>query len=261
MVDSSLIKDEIDKLEILAVDIEKNMKKLLDGSIVLEREYSLGSKYYLFKDFSGDLWDLQRDTIKNFEIWYSMSLKFIQQFVPEKVKEFTFYYKSNEVGVDQIQELLQFNKMPQSLPINKKMILRNFIHKFDRQRHILLTIPGIEKIKELSIRDLIYATFIDREIDEAIHLYEKSHYRAAGAIAGIALEQHLRLLCDKYDLNYEKKDRIEPLVQKLYKNDKIDITEMKSIQHLANIRDKCDHPSDITASKVKELIEGIKKIL
>jgi hypothetical protein len=62
-------------------------------------------------------------------------------------------------------------------------------------------------------------------------------------------------------LDYGKKDTIEPLVQKLYQQKKIDITEMKNVQYLATIRDKCDHPSEIIANEVKELIERVKRIL
>ncbi|WP_052297243.1 HEPN domain-containing protein [Methanolacinia petrolearia] len=119
----------------------------------------------------------------------------------------------------------------------------------------------IVKIKEMSLRDIISASFVDREIEEAEYLFGKNHHRAAGALAGVALEQHLRTLCDKYQIDYGKKDTIEPLVQKLYKNNKLDSTQMKNIQHLASIRDKCDHPSEIKKEEVKELIERVKKIV
>jgi len=92
-------------------------------------------------------------------------------------------------------------------------------------------------------------------------MYLHKHYRCAGALAGVALEQHLRFLCDKFGLNYNKKDTIEPLVQKLYENKKIEIETLKNIQHLAAIRDACAHPSEVDPNKVKELIERVKKIL
>jgi hypothetical protein len=47
----------------------------------------------------------------------------------------------------------------------------------------------------------------------------------------------------------------------LYESKKIELEEMKNIQHLASIRDLCDHPSEIEPKKVKELIECVKKML
>jgi hypothetical protein len=212
-------------------------------------------------NFEGEMWTLQRETIKKYEQWYSASLVFVEQFIPEKVRDFTFYYCRTGNTGDQIFDILQFHDTSHNKRIDKNALLRSFIGKFDRQRHILSTIPGILMVKELGLREILYAVFVEREIDEADYLYSREHYRAAGAIAGVALEQHLRFLCDKYDLDYGKKDTIEPLVQKLYANKKIERVELTNIQHLASIRDKCDHPSDITSGEVKELIESVKKIL
>lgn len=271
MIDPLIISTEINSLETLADKIEKDMKKLLPEAHVIGSEAATNIYLLRFLDFIGDSWDLQRETMKNYEKWYAMSLLFVQQYVPEKQNEFTSYYSVTRNDELSIKELLQFKRrkedyirgsdLQETVASFKGEVLRDFIGKFDRQRHILLTIPGIVKIKELSIRGIIFTTFIDREIDEAVYLFEKGHPRAAGAIAGVALEQHLRFLCDKYDLDYGKKDTIEPLVQKLYKNEKIDRTQLTQIQHLASIRDKCDHPSEISASEVKELIERVKKIL
>jgi hypothetical protein len=271
MIDSSIIKNEIDKLENIAVDIEKDMKFLVDESKVNPSPTNYyGNTYsYYFLQISGEVWTRQREALKKYENWFSMSLIFIKDYIPEKESAFSKLYKCNgpELGV---KELIQLRKQKELRYSNgdsinherfKDNVYREFISKFDEQRHFLLTIPGIVSIKELSIRGIIYNTFIDREIDEAVYLYEKGHYRAAGAIAGVALEQHLRHLCEKYNLDYGHKDTIEPLVQKLYKNDKMDGSEMKKIQYLATIRDKCDHPSEVTASEVKELIEKLKKIL
>lgn len=270
MIDPSIIKTEIDNLETLAVDIEKNIKKLFNESEIGSRP-TISDRYgdYVFLQISGELWDLQREIMKNYENWYSMSLIYIMTYVPEKKENFVscYFSKNDNLGIVDLIKLHSKKKIQVSLGDNaihkqfKDAVFRDFVIKFDQQRNTLLTISGIVKIKELSIRGIIYTTFIDREIDEAVYLFDKGHFRAAGAIAGVALEQHLRFLCDKYSLEYGNKDTIEPLLHKLYKNDKIDLTEMKQIQHLASIRDKCDHPSEISASEVKELIEKIKRIL
>jgi hypothetical protein len=270
-MDPPILIKEIDNLETIAVSIENNFKKIIEKAHVSNcpERYIQPDFSYGFLQLSGETWQLQRETSKLYEKWYSMALIFIKSYVPEKQKEFADYYKSSETfeGIKDMLQLFSTKKLPHvhGNKINhanfKSCVIVNFIYKFDQQRHILLTIPGIITIKELSIRGIIYATFIDREIDEARYLFDKKHFRAAGAIAGVALEQHLRYLCDKHNLEYRKKETIEPLVQKLYKNEKIDRTQMIEIQYLASIRDKCDHPSDVSQNEVKELIERIQKLL
>jgi hypothetical protein len=59
-------------------------------------------------------------------------------------------------------------------------------------------------------------------------------------------------------------DTIEPLATKVYTSKKIpefDITLFKSIQHLASIRNKCDHPKEEPKQhEVRELLDKVKKI-
>ena len=144
---------------------------------------------------------------------------------------------------------------------DKEEIIERFINRFEIQRSILSSIPYIAKIKEMELREIISTDFVEREIEESELLFRKGHSRAAGALAGVALERHLKTLCDKYQIDYQKKDTIEPLVEKLYHAKKINLSQMKNIQYLASIRDKCDHPADVEKGEVKELIEKVKKIV
>ena len=153
MIDPSIIKNEIDALEAIAIDIEKDMKKLLLESEVKSRSTMPTRSEYYFSKFSGDLWDLQRETIKKYEKWYTMSLIFIQQYIPDKEDDFVSHYSS--IGDPQIRELLQFKSTKtyksdidrvSAIRAFKLAVLRSFIEKFDDQRHILSAIPGIVKI-------------------------------------------------------------------------------------------------------------------
>jgi len=263
MTDTEIIKREIDGLETLACEIEELGIKLIQEANILYEPDPPGVvsafPHYRWQTLSTALKVIQRDAIRKYQKFYSAGLFFIKEFLPEKESEFSqFYASKNYSGVEGVLDYLQFRRS-QHIG-DKEEILERFLDRFEIQRSIVSSIPYIIKIKEMNLREIISADFIDREIGEAVFLFEKGHYRAAGALAGVALEQKLKTLCDKYQIQYLKKDTIEPLAQKLYSNQKIDVTQLKNIQHLASIRDKCDHPSDIEKGEVKELIERIKKI-
>ncbi|MBN2733633.1 MAG: HEPN domain-containing protein [Methanomicrobiaceae archaeon] len=264
MTDLTLISREIDNLEKLACEIEESGLHLINSAKLNykpdpPRVSSPFPKNH-WEPLSSELQIIQRDAIRKYQKFYSAGLFFVKEFNFEKVDEFIDCYENKRSRSDQgVMDYLQFRHS--SYSSDKSEIAKQFVGKFELQRSILSSIPFLIKIKEMNLREIISADFVEREIDESEYLFAKSHFRAAGALAGVALEQHLRALCDKYQIDYKKKDTIEPLVQKLYKNKKIDGSEMKKIQYLASIRDKCDHPSDINEGEVKELIEKVKKMI
>jgi hypothetical protein len=258
MIDKNILIQQIDSLEKLADKIEKNMEILTKSAKLKVTDFSP----YKIEEFQSPYKELNRETIRDYQKWYSMSLVLIVDIFPEKEAEFKVHYsKHGYYGGEGVFELVQFDRYYDTAyeTLNDKFI--EFRKKFEIQRSIVGSIPDIFLIKEINLREIISAAFVDREIDEAEYMYLQKHYRCAGALAGVALEQHLRFFCDKFGLKYDKKDTIEPLVQKLYENKKIDIETMKNIQHLATIRDTCAHAGDVDPNKVKELIERVKKFL
>ena len=126
---------------------------------------------------------------------------------------------------------------------------------------MLLSLPSVVEIKEMSLRELIAADVARTEIEQAELLLDSGFERAAGSIAGVALELHLKTLCDVNNVAYPPKATIEPLAQALYKDNKLDITEFKRIQYLASIRNKCSHPEPVSTKEVRNLIDGVKKLV
>jgi HEPN domain-containing protein len=113
----------------------------------------------------------------------------------------------------------------------------------------------------MDLRELITADVARTEIEQAEILLDGGFERAAGSVAGVALELHLKTLCDVNGVSYPPKPTIETLVQALYKDKKIDITELKQIQYLGSIRNKCSHPEPVSAKEVQSLIDGVKKLV
>ena len=265
MTDVELIKKEIDNLESLACEIEDLGSQLLDEAELIQildpDRIDMGLVHFEWeKTIDPDLKSIQREAIRNYQKFYLAGLFFVKEFLPEKQHEFSSCYAGERSGGEEgIMDYLQLRGV-QYTDENLE-IMHRFIDKLEIQRSILLSIPFIAKIKEMKLREIISGDFVDREIEEAELLFKKGHHRAAGALAGVALERHLKSLCDKYQIDYQKKDTIEPLVEKLYNKSKIELSQMKNIQHLASIRDKCDHPADVEKSEIKELIERVKKFV
>jgi uncharacterized coiled-coil DUF342 family protein len=106
---------------------------------------------------------------------------------------------------------------------------------------------------------------MDDELLEAEYLLKKGFIRAAGALAGVVLERHLKMLCDKNEpkLKYPKNAAISKLSDILKDNNLLEIPEWRKIQYLGDIRNKCDHDKKVEPKKeeVTELISKVKELI
>ena len=203
------------------------------------------------EEVSKDAKQLQREILKRYEVWYAVTKLIVRQY-SDKCNDFDKEYGEvkNLISLDYTYSGSQYTY--------------GFINTFDKQVNILHTILPILSLKETNFKKLITADLLDSELSQAELLYKHDYHRAAGAITGVVLERYLKTLCEVNQVEMGGNDTIEPLATKLYKSDKLpdfDITILKSIQHLASIRNKCDHPKEEPKQhEVRELIDKVKKI-
>jgi hypothetical protein len=113
------------------------------------------------------------------------------------------------------------------------------------------------------IRQLVQADLFDSELDAARELGKHKFTRAAGALAGVVLERHLAQVCDNHNIKMTKKaPNIADLNNALKEASVIDVPQWRFIQHLADIRNLCDHDkkSEPTVEQVDDLIAGVMKV-
>ena len=113
------------------------------------------------------------------------------------------------------------------------------------------------------IQALVQADLFDNELDASEDLNKNGFSRGAGAIAGVVLEGHLATVCKNHNITLsKKKPTLVDLYEALRKHDVIDIATRRFIQHLADIRNNCDHKGAKEPSKedVHDLVEGVRKI-
>jgi len=144
-------------------------------------------------------------------------------------------------------------------------IIKEFTDRFDTQKNLLSSLPKVFEIQNLKLRKTISADLVESELEEAELLLEHDFLRAAGAVAGVALERYLKTLCEisTPSVPYNKKDTINPLASKLRNNGHLSETERKKIEYLGDIRNKCDHSKEEepTKEEVKELIRKTKEFV
>ena len=198
----------------------------------------------------------QRKCVQLYQTWYLTAEILIKEYLPDRKHEFTKEY-------DAILGLLQLRESWAKFDVH--YIIKVFTDCFDTQKNLLSSLPKVIEIQNLTLRKTISADFVKSELDEAELLLEHDFIRAAGAVAGVALERYLKTLCDTSQppVVYDKKDTINPLARKLRNKGHLSETERKKIEWLGDIRNKCVHSKkeEPTKKEIEKLMEGTKDLL
>lgn len=205
----------------------------------------------------------------NYQAWYSESLAVVSQLIPERVKDFEAYYAPKAARKE-----IRFSNYTISDALRGTTITRNFdgeviagpasaIGPMFQQYNIVVGLRNRFASTLYDIRTLVHADLLDDELHAAEELNAKGFHRGAGAIVGVVLEGHLVAVCDRHNVGFRKKDpTISDLNDALKTASIIEIATWRFIQHLGDLRNKCDHKKSIEPTKddVVELIEGARKI-
>jgi phage tail protein X len=79
----------------------------------------------------------------------------------------------------------------------------------------------------------------------------------------VVLERHLATVCDNHKVSVAKKNpTIADFNEALKAATVIDLPQWRFIQHLADLRNMCDHARtpDPTSEQIGDLVAGVKKI-
>lgn len=100
-------------------------------------------------------------------------------------------------------------------------------------------------------------------MDAAKELAKNGFNRAAGVVAGVVLERHLKEVSGNHGITIRKRaPAISDLNDTLKNENVIAIPDWRSIQHLGDLRNLCGHDKDSepTRDKVNDLISGVAKV-
>ncbi|TAV46902.1 hypothetical protein ELI30_00940 [Rhizobium leguminosarum] len=202
----------------------------------------------------------------DYQPWYSECVSLLSQILPERLEDFKAYYAPKtarkEIGFanytvsDALRGLVgtQYGEV-KFAPISAATAMY-------QQYTIVDGLKNRFKSTLYDIKTLVHADLLDDELHAAQELNKNSFQRGSGAIAGVVLEGHLAAVCERHQISLRKKDpAISDLNDALKSASVIDIAQWRFIQHLGDIRNKCDHKksTEPTKEEVAELIEGVRK--
>ncbi len=204
-----------------------------------------------------------------YQPWYSEAKALVRQLLPDRLADFVRHYEKPKPRKDityenyRIEDYLQGLNITRGYEREKVVGPDAAIPQFRQQLAILKSVRARFESSLFDIRQLVQADLFDSELDAAEELARKKFTRPAGALAAVVLERHLAQVCENRAINVTKKEpTISDLNDALKGANAIDIPQWRSIQHLADIRNLCDHnkKTEPTEEQVNDLVAGVKKI-
>ena len=206
-----------------------------------------------------------------YQPWYSEAKALVRQLLPDRLSDFTRYYEKPKPRKDITFENYTIEDYLQGLNVTKTAGLTSSkivgpdaaIPRFYQQLSIVKSIQRRLQSSLFDIRQLAQADLFDSELDTAKELAKNGFTRAAGAVAGVVLERHLKEVCGNHGVRIRKKDPQISYLNDVLKDAKvIDIPQWRSIQHLGDLRNLCAHDkqSEPTTVQIEDLLSGVAKV-
>jgi hypothetical protein len=205
----------------------------------------------------------------NYQTWYSEALVLVKQLLNERLSDFVSHYSKPKSRKDITYENYRIEDYLQGLSVTRGYVKEKVvgpdaaIPHFRQQLAIVKSVKARFESSLFDIRQLVQADLFDSELSAARELAKYKFTRAAGALGGVVLEKHLAQVCENHNIKITKKNPSIGDLNDLLKNESvIDVPQWRFIQHLADIRNLCDHNKiqDPTIEQVDDLLNGVSKI-
>lgn len=201
-----------------------------------------------------------------YQEWYSEAVSLIRQLLPDRLTDFIKLYEKPKTRKEVTAENYRIEDACQGLSLTRGATVI-----VDSKAAVVLVHQQIAMVKAIQrrfesslfdIKQLVQADIFDSELESARSLLKNGYTRAAGAIAGVVLEGHLKEVAAKHGLPKGAKT-INPINMALKAAEVIDLAQSRHIEFLGDIRNKCGHKNsaDPTPSEVEDLIAGTEKVI
>lgn len=229
---------------------------------VVTKQYVKGDKDKA-KEFLKKLPDFK----SAYQPWYSECLALIKQLLPDRLDDFKRLYEKpkgrKELGFEnyRIEDALQGLQVTRYGEVRADT--KSAVPHLEQQLAIVSAVKKRFESSLFEIKQLVQADVFDSELEAANELLKNKFVRAAGAIAGVVLEKHLAQVCENHATKVTKKHpTIGDLNEALKAAAVLDVPQWRFNQHLADIRNLCDHNKSAEPSpdQVKDLIDGVLKV-
>jgi HEPN domain-containing protein len=226
----------------------------------------LGSKLQemLVKHFTPPELDGMHDFFRDYSGWYSESLVVLKQLLPDRLEEFRKLYESSKERKTVCSINYTITDMLRGFGYTNGVKPVYGVKLFQQQLLILESCKKRFTSSLFDIKQVVQADVFDSEIESARELLKKKFTRAAGAIAGVVLEKHLKQVLENHSIILTKKNlTLSDLSELLKNNSVIETSDWRKLGYLGDLRNLCCHnkEEEPTQEQVKELIDGTDKTL
>ncbi|WP_201270002.1 hypothetical protein [Sinorhizobium meliloti] len=258
----------------------EELRRLLNDGLLLENAMKLecirGYKEHLEVSLGNDKEKLEEliSKLPNFrrryQKWYSEAQAVVKQVLPDRLEHFNSYFdvakNRKEITYEnyRIRDYLQGLRVTRGYEKEVVVDASAAVPAFDQQLNILRAAEETLDSKLMDLKGVLQADLFDSEVDSARALAKAGYLRATGAICGVVIEKHLTHVCDVHGLTVKKKSPgISDLSQLLRDEGITTVPQWRFIQHLADIRNLCDHAKGREPKKeeIDDLLAGTEKVL
>jgi hypothetical protein len=205
---------------------------------------------------------------QKYQHWYTEATAVVGQLIPGRAAEFEQLYlgdgkrKAIDAATYTIQDWLTGRRSSAAEGSFGETVAVSM--RLKAQLEILKSAESRFESSLFEIRQLVQADLFDSELDACRELAARGFSRAAGAIAGVILERHLRQVLANHGIVVRRPEpTINDFNDQLKKAGVLDVPAWRQIQRLGDVRNLCGHSKHREPSReeVEELIEGADRIV
>lgn len=203
----------------------------------------------------------------DYQPWYSEAIAHIRQLLPDRLSDFTRYYEKPQTRKEITYSNYTIEDYLENITVtygSRTVVSPSAaIPRFRQQLSLVKSIGERFRSSLFEIRQLAQADLFDSELDAAGELAKRGFNRAAGVIAGVVLERHLKEVCGNRSIRIRKKaPTISDLNDSLKAVGAIYVPQWRFVQHLGDLRNLCAHHknSEPTPDQVEDLLAGAAKV-
>ena len=146
----------------------------------------------------------------DYQPWYSEAKTLVRQLLLDRLSDFTRYYEKPKSRKSLDYENYTIEDFLQGLSLGRgasKVVGPDAaIPLYRQQLNIVKSIRERFQSSLFDIRQMAQADLFDSELDAAKELAKNKFTRAAGAVAGVILERHLKDVCSNHGVTVRKKN-------------------------------------------------------
>jgi len=234
-------------------EIRQRLAELLvEGEAVQQRLVPVGGK-----DLPNHL-----VLVAPYQKWYSAASEVVRVLLPGRADEFQRLYDGKKTASVVEYGISMWLKGEQLWATDEITAATQAFQLVMTQVAILEAAEASVDSVLFDIEGVVQADLFSNELDAAKELQKEGHLRAAGMIAGVVVERHMKQVASHHKFpSRKKKPTLNDFNEFLKSEGVIRQNTWRFVQQMGDLRNLCAHPDDEpTKQDITDLIAGAKKV-